>query len=613
MSQPSADEEEEREERRVPLSARLRGALPIAGWLRAYRPKWVRADAIAGVTLAAYAVPVSLAYATIAGLPPERGLYGYLFAAIYCLFGTSRQLALGPTSAVSLVVGTAIAEQAAGDPARAAAIGSLAALLVGAIAVAAWLLRLGSVVSFVSETVLAGFKVGAALVIASTQLPKLFGLAAQGDGFFARMARLAHDLPATQPWALAVGAGALALILLGERFLPNRPVVLGVVVLSIAATWLCDLEGRGVRVVGALPGGVPLPSLPGIRARDVDGLVLVALACFLLAYVEGSSVARTFALRNRYRIDPDQELLALGAANLAAGLGHGYPVAGGMSQSAVNASAGARTPVALVAASLVIAAILLFATGLTRWLPEPLLAAVVLGAVRGLFDPADLIFLWRASRPEFRVALVALAGVLTLGVLRGVVVASILSLVTLIRRAERPPMAVLGRIAGTDRFRNLENHPEASGSGVSSSSGWRAGSSTSTRRTSAPSSSAAWKGQRSPCAWWSSIWPPCPTSTWPGRGSWRRCATSSPHRRRAWSSPRPGAPCARRCGGRPWSRASAPSIAVGASQSCWRARAQLPYDEIDGSIPGIANPRPHFRPPRGPPGRRARRASSARA
>jgi len=342
MSQAPADEDE-REERGAPLSARLRGGLPIAGWLRAYRPEWVRADAIAGVTLAAYAVPVSLAYATIAGLPPERGLYGYLFAAIYCLFGTSRQLALGPTSAISLVIGTAIAEQAGGDAARAAAIGSLAALLVGAFAVAAWLLRLGSVVNFVSETVLAGFKVGAALVIASTQLPKLFGLAAQGDGFFARMAHLAGDLPATHPWSLAVGGGALALILLGERFLPNRPVVLGVVALSIVVTALFDLEGRGVRVVGALPGGLPVPSLPGIRARDVDGLLLVCLACFLLAYVEGSSVARTFALRNRYRVDPGQELLALGSANLAVGLGHGYPVAGGMSQSAVNAAAGART------------------------------------------------------------------------------------------------------------------------------------------------------------------------------------------------------------------------------------------------------------------------------
>ena len=259
------------------------------------------------------------------------------------MFGTSRQLALGPTSAISLVIGTVIVEQAGGDPERAAAIGSLSALLVGAIAVAAWLLRLGSVVNFVSETVLARFKVDAALVIASTQLPKLFGLAAQGDGFFGRPAHLAHDLPATNPWALAVGGGALALILLGERFLPNRPIALDVVALSIVVMSLSDLDARGVRV---------------------------ALACFLLAYVEGSSVARTFALRNRYRIDPDQELLALGGANLAVGLGHGYPVAGGMSQSAVNASAGARTPLALVVASLVIAAVLLFATGLTQRLPS---------------------------------------------------------------------------------------------------------------------------------------------------------------------------------------------------------------------------------------------------
>ena len=452
---------EDASERGAPLRARLVGALPIARWLGAYPRAWLAADVVAGLTLTAYAVPVSLAYATIAGLPPQSGLYGYLFACVYVLFGTSRQLAFGPTSAVSLVIGTVIAEQAAGDPARAAAIGSLAALLVAAIALAAWLLRLGSLVNFVSETVLTGFKVGAALVIASTQLPKLFGLTAHGDGFFARLLSLARDLPDANAWALAVGGGAFALLLLGERFLPNRPVALGVVILSIALMSLTDLEARGVRVLGALPGGLPVPSLPYVGLREVDGLVAAAAACFLLAYVEGSSVARTFALRQRYRTDPDQELLALAATNLAVGLGHGYPVAGGMSQSAVNAAGGARSPLSLVVASAGIAAVLLFATGLAQRMPEPLLAAIVLGAVRGLFDPAELRYLRRASRAEFRVALVAIAGVLLLGVLRGVVLASILSLLGLIRRAERPPMAVLGRLPGSDRFRSLENHPEA--------------------------------------------------------------------------------------------------------------------------------------------------------
>lgn len=443
------------------LRARLAGALPIAGWLRTYAPASLSADAVAGLTLAAYAVPVSIAYASIAGLPPQSGLYGYLFACVYALFGTSRQLALGPTSAISLVIATAVAQHGAGDPIRAAAVGSLAALLVAAIAFAAWLLRLGSIVNFVSETVLTGFKVGAALVIASTQLPKLFGLAAHGDGFFARLLSLARELPDANPWALAVGGGAFALLLLGERFLPNRPVALLVVILSIALMTFTDLEARGVRTLGALPGGLPLPSLPPMRVIDVDGLVAVAAACFLLAYVEGSSVARTFALRHRYRTDPDQELLALGATNLMVGLGHGYPVAGGMSQSAVNAAGGARTPLALVFASAAIAAVLLFATGLAQRMPEPLLAAVVLGAVRGLFDPDDLRYLRRASRAEFRVALVALAGVLFLGVLRGVVLAAILSLLGLIRRAERPPTTVLGRIPGTDRFRSVENNPDA--------------------------------------------------------------------------------------------------------------------------------------------------------
>jgi hypothetical protein len=305
-------------------------------------------------------------------------------------------------------------------------------------------------------------------------------------------------------------------------------------------------------------------------------------------------VARTFALRNRYRIDPDQELLALGSANLAVGLGHGYPVAGGMSQSAVNAAAGARTPLALVAASLVIAAILLFATGLTRNLPEPLLAAVVLGAVRGLFDPAELVFLWRASRPEFRVALVALAGVLVLGVLRGVVVAAILSVVTLIRRAERPPTAVLGRIAGTDRFRNLENHPEATTLPAVLVFRVEGGlvyfnvenvRSDLLRRVEAAAHRAPGLGERQARS-------SCGELVAQRRQEARPGQVDVGHGGQVEDDQVDG--LRRRCGGRPWGRASAPSTAAGALPSWWMRRAQIARDELgrDSSrledAPGLA-------------------------
>jgi len=434
---------------------------PPAQWLPAYRREWLTSDVIAGLTLAAYAVPVSLAYASLAGLPPHHGIFCYLLGGLfYALFGTSRQLAIGPTSAISMLVGTTLAGMAAGDPARWIAIASLTALVVAGLSVLAWFLRLSTLVSFISETVLLGFKAGAALTIALTQLPKLFGVPGGGEHFFERLWTLIRQIPDTNLVVLSFGLVAFALLLLGNKLWPGRPVALIVVVLAIVVMSITSLGEQGMKVVGELPRGLPDLSLPSLQLRDVDGVIPLAAACFLLAYIEGVSAARTLAQRHGQEINPRQELLALGAANLGVAFGQGYPVAGGLSQSAVNDKAGAKTPLAVILASTALAVCLLLLTELLSNLPSVVLASIVLVAVSGLINVPELRRLRQVSRLEFRIALVALAGVLLLGILKGVLLAVVVSLLMIIARTARPHVAFLGRIPGTRRFSDLERHPD---------------------------------------------------------------------------------------------------------------------------------------------------------
>jgi SulP family sulfate permease len=440
---------------------RWRALFPPAQWLPAYRAQWLPRDLIAGVTLAAYAVPVSMAYATLAGLPPQHGIYCYLLGSLfYALFGTSKQLAIGPTSAISLLVGVTVTGMANGDPGRWASIAALTALLVAGMSVLAWALRLSALINFIGETILVGFKAGAALSIAMTQLPKLFGVPGGGEHFFARLWVFAGQLGDTNVVVLACGLVALALLVLGEKWLPGRPVPLLLVVLALVVMSVSSLGELGVTVVGALPQGLPALHWPSLKPSDVDGILPLAGACFLLAYIEGVSAARTLASKHGYEIDPRQELLALGAANLATAFGQGYPVAGGLSQSAVNDKAGAQTPLALIFASATLAICLLLLTGLLRNLPNVVLAAIVLVAVRGLIDIRALRQLWRVSRFEFKIAMVALVGVLLLGILKGVLLAAVVSILMLLARTSRPHVAFLGRIPGTRRFSDLARHPD---------------------------------------------------------------------------------------------------------------------------------------------------------
>ncbi len=440
---------------------RLQSIFPPAQWLPEYDRKWFPKDLIAGITLAAYAVPVSLAYATLAGMPPQNGIYCYLLGCLaYAFFGTSRQLAIGPTSAISMLVGVTVAGMAGGDAARWVSIAGLTALVVAVMCIIAWALRLSSLISFISETILVGFKAGAALSIAMTQLPKLFGVPGGGEHFFQKVWILLGQLGSTNIVVFGFGLAALAFLLLGEKFLPGRPVALLLVIASIVIVTMTSLTQYGVKVVGEIPQGLPALGLPSLRLRDVDGVIPLAFACFLLAYIEGISAARAIADKHEYEIDARQELLGLGAANLAAAFGRGYPVAGGLSQSAVNDKAGAKTPLALIVASASLALCLLFLTGTLRNLPSVVLAAIVLIAVKGLINISALRHIYRVSSYEFKISMVAFAGVLLLGILKGVLLAAVASILMLLSRASHPHVAFLGRIPGSKRFSDMERNPD---------------------------------------------------------------------------------------------------------------------------------------------------------
>src|SRR5262245_26815594 len=418
--------------------------IPPAAWLSNYQRSWLPQDLVAGIALAAYAIPVSLAYAALAGLPPQLGIYGYLLGGLgYALLGSSRQLAVGPTSAISLMIAGTVAVMAAGDANRYIEIATLAAFAVALLCFMAWLLRLSILVRLISESILIGFKSGAGLTIAASQLPSLLGVPGGGHNFLERIINLAGELGSIHPLTLAIGLGALLLLILGERYFPGKPVGLLVVALSIAFAGMFDVAASGVAVTGPVPPGLPSFAGPALRLRDVEGIFPLALGCLLLAYIESVSAARTFAAKHGYVIDPRQEFLGLGAANLATALGQGYPVAGGLSQSAVNDKAGARTPLALIFASITLALCLLFLTGLLDDLPKAVLAAVVLVAVYGLLDFPALLRMWRVSRLDFYAASIALAAVLGLGILQGILVAALASILMLLARAARPHVAFL--------------------------------------------------------------------------------------------------------------------------------------------------------------------------
>jgi SulP family sulfate permease len=421
----------------------------------------LKPDLVAGLTLAAYLLPAGIGDASLAGLPAETGLYACLFSGlVFWIFCSSRQTVVTVTSALSLLTGAAIGELSGGDPTRHAALAAALALMVAFIGIAAWLVRAGSAIGFFSETVLVGFKAGLALYLASTQLPKLFGFSGAHGDFFECVHAFVTHLDQTHVPALVTGVAALAVLVAGKLWFKHRPIAFIVVVGAIASARLFDLQGLGVRLLGDVPQGLPWPAIPHVSRVDVNALMPAALAAFVLAAVETSAIGRMFAQKHGYRLDANRELLAIGAGNLMAGLGRGLPVSGGMSQSLVNESAGARTPASGLVAALFTLAVVLFASGLLRNLPQPVLAAIVLAAVMSLVDLHALRAIWTFSRIEFLIAMAAFAGVLAAGPANGVLIGAAISIVLLLRQAARPRVTELGRIGGTAAFGDLSRHPE---------------------------------------------------------------------------------------------------------------------------------------------------------
>jgi sulfate permease, SulP family len=436
--------------------------VPAVGWLRHYRRAWLRGDVVAALTTWALVVPQAIAYAQIAGLPPQAGLFA-AFAGLlgYGLFGTCRQLIVSPTSSTAAISAAIVAPVALGDPERYAAASAALAMLVGVVLIALGLLRMGFVSRFISAGVQVGFMFGLGLTIIVGQLPKLLGVP-PGDGtFFGQAADLLGHLGDTNGWTAAIGLGSLAVLLGLKRVAPAVPAALAVVVAGIALVALFDLSARGVEVIGSVDGGVPLPAIPSVSWHDLLGLLPGAVAVAIIGYAESATVAESMGTEHGYDVEPDRELRAVGIANILSGLFQGFITGGGASQTAANDRAGAQTQLVslLVAGLTVVTTIALLP--LFRDLPQAALGAVVISAVVGFLNLAAMGRVRRLRRDSFVIALVAMVAVLALGVLQGLILAVVVSVGAFLIRSSRPSSSVLGRVPGTTAYVALEHAPAA--------------------------------------------------------------------------------------------------------------------------------------------------------
>jgi sulfate permease, SulP family len=436
---------------------------PIARQLTGYDRDRLTADLSAGLTVGVMLIPQGMAYALIAGMPPIYGLYASLVPlVVYALMGTSRQLAVGPVAMISLLVAAGVGPLAGGDPQRYIELALLLALLVGVLQMAMGLLRFGFLTNFLSHPVLAGFTSAAALIIGASQLRHLVGVdLPNSNHIHAILAALVARLGAVDLLTLGVGVVAIVLLVAFKRWRPTFPGALAVVAVFTAAASFLGLEGAGLRVVGEVPGGLPLPAVPTLDLSAVAALLPVALAIALVGFMESIAVAKVYAARHRYPVDPNQELLALGAANVVGAFFRAFPVTGGFSRTAVNDQAGARTTVATLISAAIIGLTLLFLTGLFRTLPNAVLAAIVLTAVASLVQWREAVHLWQVDRKDFAIMMATFAATLGIGIEQGILVGVVVSLGALVYETSRPHAAVLGRLPGTDTFRNRLRHPEA--------------------------------------------------------------------------------------------------------------------------------------------------------
>lgn len=435
--------------------------LPILNWLPNYQRAWLRGDILAGLTVLALLIPEGMAYAEIAGMPPQTAFYAApigLF--LYAVFGTSRQLVVAVSAAIATMSAAAVGPLAAAGSAEYAAFTAGLALLAGLVSILAGLFKLGRIASFFSESVLAGFVTGLALTIAIKQVPKIFGFESGHGNFWERSYDILIHLAETHFLTMAVGLISIALLLLLEHRFHKLPAALIVMLLGILLSSLFAFDQRGLHVVGEIPAGLAPPRLPGLSFDQWLLLLPAAFGLALVNFAEAYGPARSFAAKHRYEITTNQELVGLGSANFGAGLFQGFPIGSSLSKSAANDRAGAKTPVSLIVCAVLTALVALFFTPLFAPLPEAVLAAVVVVAITGMVKVKAIRRLYQLNRFDFALAIVAMLGVLTFEALEGLLIAVILSLLALVWRASQSKLSVLGREPGRFVFSDTRRHPE---------------------------------------------------------------------------------------------------------------------------------------------------------
>ena len=422
----------------------------------------LRSDAIAGLSVAAVALPVGVAYAQLAGFRPEVGLYSSVLPVIaYALFGTSRQLIVGPDATTCALVAAAVTPLAGGDPERYASLSMTLALLAGAFCILARFFRLGGLADFLSRPILVGFLNGMALSIALGQIGKIFGVPIRKAGIIPRLVEFASEIHAVRPLTLVVAGIAIVVLALCSRWLPRVPAPLAAMAVTGAAVAMLGLEARGVATVGAIPSGLPpfrFPSLPLALlpdlCADAAGLALIAFSSMMLT-------ARSFAVKNRYEVDADREFAALGAANIAAALSQGFAVSGADSRTAMSDSAGGRTRVTGLIAALAVALVLLFATAPLRFVPVAALGAVLGRAAFSLLDLRALKTFYQVDRRELALSLIATLGVATVGAIKSILLVVVLALLRFVRLMSRPKVEILGAVPQTEGLHSVDRHRNA--------------------------------------------------------------------------------------------------------------------------------------------------------
>ncbi len=437
--------------------------IPLIEDLRRYNAEKLRGDLSAGLTVGVMLIPQGMAYAMIAGLPPIYGLYASLVPlVIYGLLGSSRQLAVGPVAMVSLLVAAGVSELADPETPRYIELAILLAFMVGGLQLIMGVGRLGFLVNFLSHPVLSGFTAAAALIIGLSQLKHLLGIPIPRSHFIHEILLYAlENISQTHLPSFLIGAGGILLLVGLRKWRPMLPGALIVVILGTLVTWSLDLHEMGVKVVGNVPRGLPEPYVPSLNWQDLQALLPSALAIALVGFMESIAVAKAVAARHGYEVDANQELVALGLANIGGGFFRSYPVTGGFSRTAVNDQAGAQTGLASLLSAGVIALTLLFLTPLFYYLPRAVLASIIMVAVFGLIDIKEARFLWHVKRKDFYLMLIAFFATLTLGIEQGILVAIVVSLLLVIHRSAYPHIAVLGRLPGTTHYRNVERYPDA--------------------------------------------------------------------------------------------------------------------------------------------------------